>query len=107
MGFCGISISPVHAFWGNRLRTLGGALLVLSYPLTAQTPTPRKSSPRPAQKTAAALDTMQQHYDAARTFGLTGDQEHASTEYKAFLAEALRRTANARAHQGDFKAATQ
>ncbi len=107
MGFCGIPIPPVHAFWGNRLRALCGALLVLSYPLSSQTPVPRKSLPRPAQKTAAALDTMQQHYDAARTYGLTGDQEQASAEYKAFLAEALRRTANARSHQGDFKTATQ
>ena len=60
-----------------------------------------------ASQPPAAPDTLQQHYDAARTYGLSGDQEHAAQEYKAFLAEALRQTANARSHQGDFKAASQ
>jgi tetratricopeptide (TPR) repeat protein len=47
-------------------------------------------------------DTLQQHYDAARTFQLGGDQEHAALEYKVFLAEALHRSANTRAHVGEF-----
>ena len=68
-------------------------LLRLSVELTAQN---AKSKPAPAE-----ADQLQQHYDAARTFSIGGDQAHAAIEYKAFLAEALRRTANARTHQGD------
>jgi tetratricopeptide (TPR) repeat protein len=59
----------------------------------AQHAQPAKPKPEPP-------DTLQQHYDAARTFGISGDQEHAGIEYKAFLGEALRRTANARAKEG-------
>lgn len=53
-----------------------------------------------AQTAAAEPDTLLQHYDAARTFGLSGDQQHAIVEYRAFLAGALRRTANARSKEG-------
>jgi tetratricopeptide (TPR) repeat protein len=56
---------------------------------------------QPPKQTAEPLDALQRHYDAARTFGLSGDQEHAAIEYKAFLAEALRRMGNARAKEGD------
>ena len=35
------------------------------------------------------------HYDAARKFQVAGKQEQAVAEYKEFLAEALRRIANA------------
>lgn len=38
----------------------------------------------------AAKDEMQQHYDAARTFQLSGDQDRAVAEYSTFLIEALR-----------------
>src|SRR5579863_1633539 len=65
-------------------------------PAVAQTAKPRPPAP------AAEPDQLEQHYDAARTFAIGGDQEHAAAEYKAFLAEALRRTANARTHQGDL-----
>ena len=61
----------------------------------AQTTKPKPSAPH-----QALPDMLQRHYDAARTFAVGGDQEHAALEYKAFLAEALRRTANARTHQG-------
>ena len=40
-------------------------------------------------------ESLQQHYDAARTFQISGDQDHAGLEYKAFLAEALRQIGNA------------
>jgi tetratricopeptide (TPR) repeat protein len=88
------------------------ALLILVYSASAQTAVPRsttphKSSPRPSTQQPGAPDTLQQHYDAARTYGLTGDQERASAEYKAFLSEALRRTANAHSHKGDFTGASQ
>ena len=65
----------------------------------AQTPKLKPTAP------AAEPDQLEQHYDAARTFAIGGDQEHAAAEYKAFLAEALRRTANARTHQGQLAAA--
>lgn len=47
-----------------------------------------------------------QHYDAARTFQLAGDQEKAAAEYKLFLASALRGAANAQAHVAQFEQAT-
>jgi tetratricopeptide (TPR) repeat protein len=50
-------------------------------------------------------DTFQKHFEAARTFQMEGDQERAATEYKAFLAEALRRVASLRAHLGEYEQA--
>src|SRR5215813_9069040 len=47
-----------------------------------------------------------QHYNAARTFQLAGDQEKAAAEYKSFLAGALRGAANAQAHVAQFEQAT-
>ncbi|HEX2715819.1 MAG TPA: tetratricopeptide repeat protein, partial [Candidatus Acidoferrales bacterium] len=61
-------------------------------PARAQTP---KGGPAPEDK-------LQQHYDAARTFQLAGDQGHAAAEYKAFLAEALHRSAIGRTQAGEF-----
>lgn len=40
-------------------------------------------------------DNMQEHYDAARTFQLGGDQDRAAAEYNKFLVEALRVSAKA------------
>src|SRR5216117_4099372 len=45
----------------------------------------------------SAQDDLKQHYTAAGTFLARGDQQHAAEEYKAFLAEALHRVANAEA----------
>lgn len=59
---------------------------------------------QPASKSSKP-DVLQQHYDAARTYGLSGDSAHADLEYKAFLAEALRRMANVQTSIGDFKVA--
>jgi tetratricopeptide (TPR) repeat protein len=50
----------------------------------------------------AKHDSLQQHFDAARTFEIGGDQERAAAEYKAFLGEALRSIANARAKANQF-----
>lgn len=111
MGSCGIPISPAQPWRGSRLGLLCAAVLTASHCLSAQAAASRKpsqASKSQASKSQSAVpDTLQQHYDAARTYGLTGDQEHAAAEYKAFLAEALRRTANASSHQGDFKRATE
>jgi tetratricopeptide (TPR) repeat protein len=50
-------------------------------------------------------DPLQQHYEAAGKFLQSGDQERASAEYKAFLAEALHRIANGKAGAGQYNAA--
>jgi tetratricopeptide (TPR) repeat protein len=55
----------------------------------------------------AQPDPLLWHYDAARTFELGGDQASAASEYKVFLAEALRRMANAHASANDFSIASQ
>lgn len=60
------------------------------------------ASPQSPKVAPAPDDRLQQHYDAARTFQLGGDQEHAAAEYKAFLAEALHRGAIACTHAGEF-----
>jgi len=79
---------------------LTAVLSVCPGPAGAQT-----SKPKPSATKAAPPDPLQQHYDAARTFAVGGDQKHAAEEYKAYLAEALRRTANARTHEGQVSAA--
>ena len=48
---------------------------------------------------------MAQHYNAAQSSLRSGDQETAAVEYKAFLADAIHRAANARARRGDFNGA--
>jgi tetratricopeptide (TPR) repeat protein len=58
-----------------------------------------------SQAKQAPPDSLQQHFDAARTFEIGGDQEHAAAEYKAFLGEALRGIANAQAHANQFDSA--
>jgi tetratricopeptide (TPR) repeat protein len=47
-------------------------------------------------------DNFQQHYDAARTFQLSGDQQRAAAEYSAFLAGALRTSAKAAVAIGEL-----
>ena len=67
--------------------------------LMAQTkPAPKRQSP--------PVDTLQQHYDAARTYGLSGDTQRSKAEYQAFLAEALRRIGNGWASAGEVKVAS-
>ena len=58
-----------------------------------------------SQKAQTKVDPRQ-HYDAARTFQLAGDQEKAAAEYRSFLAVALRGAANAQAHVAQFEQAT-
>src|SRR4051794_23787752 len=59
-----------------------------------------------SQKPQTNVVSPRQHYDAARTFQLAGDQEKAAAEYRAFLADALRGAANAQAHVAQFEQAT-
>lgn len=47
-------------------------------------------------------ETLQRHYDAAHTFYLGGDLEHATVEYNAFLTEALQTLAEVHSGAGDF-----
>ena len=67
---------------------------------------PAGAQPQPAKK-ASSPDALQQHYNAARTYGLAGDTQHAAEEYRAFLGESFRRMANSQANAGDFTAAYQ
>ena len=59
-----------------------------------------------SQKAQTKVVNPRQHYDAARTFQLAGDQEKAAAEYKGFLAGVLRGAANAQAHVAQFEQAT-
>lgn len=52
-------------------------------------------------------DLLEQHYNAARRLSQSGDTERAEVEYRAFLAEAFRRIANAQANAGEFSSAYQ
>jgi len=63
-----------------------------------------KASPS-AKNEPSQQERLQQHYDAARTHQLNGDQEHAAAEYRSFLAGALCSVATFRASTGDFVAA--
>ncbi len=56
---------------------------------------------------AASSDPLQRHYSAAGAFLSHGDQERAAFEYRAFLAEALHRAANANARIGEAPRATE
>jgi len=56
--------------------------------------------------TKSIRDRLQQHYDAARTFQISGDQEQATAEYKAFLGEALRQIADANMGAHNFEDAS-
>jgi tetratricopeptide (TPR) repeat protein len=70
------------------------ALVLLPVPCFAQT-APHSQPTKTQAAKPAAKDAFQQHYDAARTFQLSGDQDRASAEYRAFLIGALRATAKA------------
>ncbi len=61
--------------------------------------------PSASAQSKASPPGLQQHYDAARTFALSGDQDRAAAEYKAFLAEALRQIANLRTRERDYASA--
>lgn len=55
----------------------------------------------------ASPDPLQQHYSAASAYLSRGDQQHAASEYQAFLAVALHRVANANAQIGEARRATE
>src|ERR1700719_3094710 len=59
-----------------------------------------------AEGAKPAAENLQQRYDAARTFQISGDQEHAAAEYKAFLAEVLRQIGDAKINEEKFEDAS-
>jgi tetratricopeptide (TPR) repeat protein len=61
-----------------------------------------QTAPRAQNAKPKPQDNFQQHYDAARTFQLSGDQERAAAEYNAFLAGALRTSAKATVALGEL-----
>jgi tetratricopeptide (TPR) repeat protein len=73
------------------LRSLLPLVLCLLCAKLSLSQTPPSNSP----KKPSEQDILQQHYDAARTFQLSGDQDQAASEYRTFLAGALRSTARA------------
>ncbi|MBI3474366.1 MAG: tetratricopeptide repeat protein [Acidobacteria bacterium] len=94
-----------------RIVVLAAALPLISI-CTAQTPSrvsppksklqvqdPSKGKPQAKPK---PQDNFQQHFTAARTFQLSGDQDHAAAEYAAFLAGALRSSAKASYELGEI-----
>jgi len=103
MGSCRLGLRPgtVLRFGIDvaRARVLSSVLF-----LPVLLPCAQAQSHKPPRTTP---DALQQHFDKARTFSIGGDQEHAVTEYKAFLVEALRRTANALAHENKLPEAIQ
>jgi tetratricopeptide (TPR) repeat protein len=60
---------------------------------------------RQAAEGVQQTNSLEQHYQAARTFSVAGDMEKAAREYRLFLAEAFRELGNAKTHEGNFVAA--
>src|SRR5690242_3491927 len=89
----------------KRLRRLlrpGVALLFASllYGQVANPAHKPAAKPQTQKVQPSPQEVLQQHYDAARTFQLSGDNEHAAAEYSAFLVSALREEANGYFHLG-------
>jgi len=86
---------------------LGLAILLATpfvYSQAAPKSTPKAvpKVPPKTQKNVSEQELLQQHYDAARTFQLSGDSERAFTEYAAFTTEALRSVARASVRMGQM-----
>src|SRR5689334_13459279 len=61
-----------------------------------------QSSAKKQLRGQAAEDTLDKHYQAARTYSVVGDPDRADTEYRAFLDEALHRLAMLKINEGDY-----
>jgi tetratricopeptide (TPR) repeat protein len=104
MGFSSsapIKVAACSAIRGLRLCTFALACLFVAFPACAQTVKPSPKTPAPSR----ADDDLQKHFQAARSYQSKGDQEHAATEYRLFLAQALRRSADLRSHIGQHQEA--
>jgi tetratricopeptide (TPR) repeat protein len=76
------------------------------HPCFAQTrpARPHKEDPSNAASVQNAVrdDSLNQHYQAARTFSVAGATDRAAGEYASFLGEALHRMANTQVLEGNF-----
>src|ERR1700739_2893403 len=101
MGFLRSSSRRLTLIFSHTVRNWPYCALVLLIHLFLVFAVAKQNQAKQGSK-ESAHDSLQEHYDAARTFQLTGDQEQAATEYKIFLAEALRQIADARTRAGEF-----
>jgi tetratricopeptide (TPR) repeat protein len=62
-----------------------------------------QASPKSEATKKSIRESLRQHYDAARTFQISGQPEQAAAEYKTFLAEALRQIGNADGNADKFE----
>lgn len=83
------------------LRVFSLACLLITLNSSAQ------SLQQPTRKAGTQKNegAFQKHFESARALQSKGDLEHAVTEYKLFLAEALRHVASLRAHFGQYEQA--
>jgi len=82
------------------------SVILIFLPAVPAVPAACGQSPAKSEGTKPVRESLQQHYDAARTFQISGEQEQAAKEYKAFLAEALRRIGNANTNAQKFEEAS-
>jgi len=80
-----LAIIPLRRFWYFQ-----SLLLVL----TSLIPALAGQTSAKSEEAKSVRESLQQHYDAARTFQISGEQAQAAAEYKAFLGEALRQIAD-------------
>jgi len=95
----------VHMAVGSiSARTMSHIAATLVVAILLLGPASFSQSSREAQAKTGTFseDSLDRHYQAARTFSMAGDSDHAAAEFRAFLAEALRRMANARVNEGNL-----
>ncbi len=72
----------------------------------AQSPAGNAVKAKRSSQKASTLQDFSRHYDAARTYQVSGDEDRAASEYVAFLAGVLGSTAGAYARLGNSDKAT-
>ena len=82
------------------------SIVLVAFVVLSAIPAIAGQSSAKAEGAKSARETLQQHYDAARTFQISGQSAQAATEYKAFLAEALRQIGDADTNAGKFEDAS-
>jgi tetratricopeptide (TPR) repeat protein len=91
--------------YARRFSYLTSIVLVVFVVLSAIPAIAGQSSAK-AEGAKSVRETLQQQYDAARTFQISGQSSQAATEYRAFLAEALRQIGDAETNAGKFEDAS-
>src|ERR1700730_8903268 len=102
MGFLGGTCRCLSAISLRRFWYLPTVLLMLPSAIPAIA---RQVSAKP-EGTKSVRERLQEHYDAARTFQISGDKVQAAAEYKAFLGEALRQIADSNISAEKFEDAS-